>query len=163
MANSLCGAICIYQDPDRDEDIHTDLFWCSVCESVLCEACWGTQAPHNPNNRTVRKKHEKTKLGLAEIINAILMPDDDRDAHEKLHIANLMTKWFGVMDDGATGKPRFHDFERFRRLANGSNMDPADQYPCLTTFVGETGAGKSTLINAMIKVGHVHKVMAAIG
>ncbi|KAF8248857.1 FabD/lysophospholipase-like protein [Wilcoxina mikolae CBS 423.85] len=151
MATSFFGSTCINHNPEQDESIHSNLFWCSVCESVLCEACWGSQAPHNPNNRMVRKKHEKTKLALAEMINAILLPDTDIHVHEKRHIDNIATKWFGVMDDSTTGKSRFHDFQRFTRLANGSDMDPANQYPCLTTFVGETGAGKSTLINAMIR------------
>ena len=137
---------------EENRSAHTQLFWCSVCESVICNACWGQPPPHRPNNRTVTKKHEKTSLELAELINAILCPDTNLYAHNELHHRNLETKWFGVIEDSTTRGPRFHDSGRFTHLVNGSERHPSEQYPCLATFVGETGAGKSTLISALIKV-----------
>lgn len=150
METSLLNEPCSHDAPVH----HSTRWWCSACESMLCQSCWDLQANHNPNNRRVRKPHQKTEPGLAELIQSILWPVEDLAIHEALHTANIDSKWFGVMydpDDGLQAWPRFHDFGRFFRLSDASRMSRAEQYPCLVTFIGETGAGKSTLINAMVK------------
>lgn len=137
------------------------LSWCNLCSITLCDGCWKTQAAHKdiPRNRG-RKKHEKTDLRLWEIINSILNPDTDSRKQQELHRENFDTKWFGVEFDENTRKPCFHDYGRYVKLASETGRDPGTQHPSITCFVGETGHGKSTLINALMKVPRLH-VMSA--
>lgn len=129
------------------------LSWCNLCSITLCDECWSTQAAHKdiPRNRG-RRKHEKTELRLWEIINSILNPDTDSRKQQELHRENFDTKWFGVEFDENTRKPCFHDYGRYVKLASETGRDPGTQHPSITCFVGETGHGKSTLINALMKV-----------
>lgn len=131
------------------------LSWCNICCIALCDNCWTTQAAHKNGPRSrVRnpRTHEKTDLRLWEIINSILNPETDSKKQEQLHRDNFDTKWFGVEFDDNTRKPCFHDYGRYVKLASETDMEPGTQHPSITCFVGETGHGKSTLINALMKI-----------
>lgn len=132
------------------------LSWCNLCSITLCDECWNTQAAHKdiPRNRG-RRKHEKTELRLWEIINSILNPDTDSQKQQELHRENFDTKWFGVEFEENSRKPCFHDYGRYVKLASETGRDPGTQHPSITCFVGETGHGKSTLINALMKVPNI--------
>ncbi|KAI5805973.1 hypothetical protein EDC01DRAFT_609926 [Geopyxis carbonaria] len=131
------------------------LYWCSVCELLFCDLCWDKETPHRKGIqsgiRRARKPHEKTKWALADLILNILEPTLDEEVIRQQIEANADTKWFCV-DEEITGEACFHDLGRFSQLSGNSDMSPADQFPCLVSFFGETGAGKSTLINALIKI-----------
>lgn len=118
---------------------------------VYCDNCYESQAPHDPESPQ-RVQHEKTELKTAELILSILSPQTGGKDEQLLHEQNMVTKWFGAMIDDRSGKPHLHDFGRFSKLAGGSEMEPDKIFPCLVSFVGETGAGKSTLINILVKV-----------
>jgi len=76
---------------------------------------------------------------------------ESRDASENgyPHLAGYGSKWFGVTmrHSGVS----LDTTSRYRELSIDVNADH-EQYPSLISFVGETGAGKSTMINALIKV-----------
>lgn len=125
--------------------------WCSACSTFYCETCWDAQPLHKLTNRK-SAKHEKTELELANLILSILNPESDEAKQAELHEKNQTSKWFGVMREDGSNRSHFHDFRRFPRLAGGSETDPGDLFPCLISFVGDTGAGKSTMINGLLKV-----------
>lgn len=119
---------------------------------MYCDDCYEMQAVHDPPEFN----HEKTEIEIAELILSILSPEPDTEAHNLLHVKNEVTKWFGVKSDPRSNKAQFHDFNRFEKLARGAEIDPEKQFPCLVSFVGETGAGKSTVINGLVKVDLQH-------
>ncbi|KAH8151876.1 uncharacterized protein LAJ45_03869 [Morchella importuna] len=136
------------------------LSWCNICCIVLCDKCWIAQAAHKSNPRARgRKNHEKTDMRLWEIINSILNPETDSKRQEQLHRDNFDTKWFGVEFNENSRKPCFHDYGRYVKLASETEMEAGTQHPSITCFVGETGHGKSTLINALMKI-HRHTTLA---
>ena len=153
MANMFTDAACQHTSPGS-EGHDQKLFWCSICCIVTCNNCWELQAAHNPNARRpiAGISHEKTDLPLAEIILSILYPEDNAVKQDELHDQSVLTKWFGVSLNPDSGRAQFEDFGQYVRLAGGSTQDPSTFYPSLISFVGVTGHGKSTLINALIKV-----------
>ncbi|KAI1079978.1 hypothetical protein F5B20DRAFT_147122 [Whalleya microplaca] len=60
------------------------------------------------------------------------------------------TTWFGFSRD-SSGHPIFQDHGRFAAIMGESHTgEVVDKYPQLVSFIGETGAGKSTMIKLLI-------------
>ena len=76
--------------------------------------------------------------------------DHERDAR---HQEDLKTLWFSV--DKKEAKPfEFEDYDRFATLVSQHRSEyskPDVFYPRLVSFIGFTGAGKSTLIRTLIE------------
>lgn len=128
------------------------LFWCHICDVTVCDECWPRQAAHNNARRLqTRGTHEQTELVLRDIIHWILRPNTERDTDGR-HAMDYMTKWFGVtIQPGDDGDVSLQTTPRYRELSVGVGVE-MNQFPSLISFVGETGAGKSTLISALMKV-----------
>jgi len=139
---------CVVQGDEEGD--HPYLSWCSSCKAVYCERCWDNVQPLH-KRKPPAEPHEKTELRVAKLIDDILRPEADLNNQTERHIENISTKWFGVTEDGS-GKRMMQDFKRFDDLAFNEESAAQKQYPCIVTFVGATGAGKSTLINALMKV-----------
>ncbi|KAF8242916.1 hypothetical protein K440DRAFT_664454 [Wilcoxina mikolae CBS 423.85] len=134
-------------------DTKEDLSWCHICDVTVCNDCWGRQAAHGSGRKQqTRGNHEQTELGLRDIINWILRPNNDKDTDGR-HAMDYITKWFGVsIQPGDEGDVSLQTTPRYRELSVGGGVTQ-NQYPALISFVGETGAGKSTLISALMKIG----------
>ncbi|KAI1771432.1 hypothetical protein F4818DRAFT_454557 [Hypoxylon cercidicola] len=139
-----------------------DVWYCNACTISFCEKCWGMQLLHRkPRGRI---PHEKTNPGVAIIVHNALSPPVDPEVCEQLYKADASTAWFGVKrpDDGSP--VMFQDYGRFTELMTATHpmrknpgflerwtdISRDKRTPSLISFVGQTGAGKSTLIKLLI-------------
>ncbi|KAI1468230.1 FabD/lysophospholipase-like protein [Daldinia caldariorum] len=96
------------------------------------------------------KPHEKADPLVVHRLRQILEPTRTEAEHESELLEDRDTTWFGFGRDGF-GHPLFHDYGRFAAIMSETVTDETvERYPQLTTFIGETGAGKSTLIKLLI-------------
>lgn len=67
-----------------------------------------------------------------------------------LHGEDEHTTWFGVARD-SSGQPIFQDFGRYAAIMSDSNSGEHQlRFPELVSFIGQTGAGKSTIVKMLI-------------
>jgi predicted acylesterase/phospholipase RssA/energy-coupling factor transporter ATP-binding protein EcfA2 len=127
---------------------------CSPCGLTFCDQCWDKQRAH----KKVRAQnqggipHEKTNPAVAKTIETTLEPILSDEEQEKLHVQDQDTFWFGAGKDEQDDMV-FQDHGRYANLmAEQSSRKRKLRYPALVSFVGQTGAGKSTLIKLLIEL-----------
>jgi len=71
-------------------------YFCNVCESTLCSACWAAQVSHK-KGRLARGAipHEKTDPWVAKRVQKILSPPADDLSYHKLYLEDEETAWLG--------------------------------------------------------------------
>lgn len=138
-------------------------FHCNVCKHVYCNPCWEAQFVHEEDRSPPGLPHEKTDPGLARKIGKVLSPQLKEEQIEKIHMDDIDTTWFGVVREGHE-RPMFQDYGRYATIVAGvknlrleatPSLSPTSDgdealYPSLISFVGQTGAGKSSLIKLLI-------------
>ncbi|KAM5345994.1 hypothetical protein ACJ41O_011855 [Fusarium nematophilum] len=70
-----------------------------------------------------------------------------------LHQEDVLSLWFSI-DKGKKGRLRLEEFPRFSNLVGDHQKRYEQESPCfaqLVSFIGNTGAGKSTLIRVLMK------------
>ncbi|KAF9697343.1 hypothetical protein EKO04_005060 [Ascochyta lentis] len=149
--DELCDG-CDKKDPG--------LAYCNVCNVNLCPACWPVQTPHRKQRLAAGKvKHEKTDLALARKIRNVLLPTNDIQALTQLHEDDAQTAWFGIERPRDGDVPIFEDYGRYDYLlsatveawrAKNAQIGRDGRTPSLVSFVGQSGAGKSSLIKLLI-------------
>ena len=138
-------------------------FYCNVCSFVFCDPCWERQFPHRMRPVPGALPHERTDHHIAKKIGNVLAPQLKEEQREKLHMDDIDTTWFGVVREGHE-RPLLQDYGRYATLIAGvkdlrlgaiSSLSTGSDYgealyPSLVSFVGQTGAGKSSLIKLLI-------------
>ena len=124
------------------------------CTQVGHEPCWDSHIPRRGN-----QKHKKIDAFTDYLTQLILHSEPNSDIQAELHENDRKAEWFTV------NSGRLEDSEatvqvtdRFRRLCLPMYVDhrsSSDQYPSLVSFIGDTGVGKSTLVNAMSVMGQI--------
>ncbi|KAF2122021.1 hypothetical protein BDV96DRAFT_640090 [Lophiotrema nucula] len=149
------------------EEVLSDYF-CNVCQCSLCAECWDRQPAHRRKRLAPGQvPHEKTELQLANRLHTVFSYAGDERALERLHKEDEVSAWFGLERELEDGRPlMFRDHGRFADLATSShqslfkqrkqtlkgiNSEETNCIPSLVSFVGQTGAGKSTLIKLLIQ------------
>ncbi|KAF9892309.1 hypothetical protein FE257_002086 [Aspergillus nanangensis] len=129
-------------------------YFCYPCNCVFCSSCWGKSPPHRNANVRGGIPHEKTDPGLARIIEQTLEAEMDDKAQTFSLMKDEDSAWFGTIWDESD--LIFQDYGRYAHIM----ADISDQkrqtryrYPGLVSFVGQTGAGKSTLVKLLIELG----------
>ncbi|KAL2857609.1 hypothetical protein BJX68DRAFT_263171 [Aspergillus pseudodeflectus] len=163
----------ICRRPGCGEADESKLFICSRCDDptlALCEAHWETWHPHKPppepkpkTGRSTRKSKAKSKpvptherrllrdqVCLEKRINDWLNEEDGNKYSEK-HTKNLPSFWFGA--DLINGTFHLNSDLYGSMILSSAFQDRSKQFPSLVSFIGSTGAGKSTMIKAIIGCG----------
>lgn len=96
--------------------------------------------------------HGDTDYKIAQKIKSCFEISPEEEQRDQ-HMEDAHTIWFGVEHD-PNGEPILEDFGRYASiLAEGSlRFDDGARYPGLVCFVGQTGAGKSTLIRLLVEL-----------
>ncbi|EON62430.1 hypothetical protein W97_01652 [Coniosporium apollinis CBS 100218] len=124
--------------------------YCVSCDSHYCDPCWKRQGPHRPGKvGQDGLPHEKTDLNVVEALRDILSPPSSVAEQDELHREDLDTTWFGVVHEDNV--PVFQNYDRYASVMADSLCSDTDvRYPQLVSFIGQTGAGKSTLVKMLI-------------
>lgn len=124
---------------------------CSYCDMNFCDDCWGRQGPHKPGRTGPDGlPHEKANPTIVRRLKDILTPPRDHGEQQTLHTEDEDTTWFGLSRD-YLDRPVFQDYGRYSAIMADSNSGEYKfRYPQLVSFIGQTGAGKSTLIKMLI-------------
>ena len=137
---------------DQCELEREDVSFCPVCSFNYCAEHWDSQMLHRSRRPTSGIPHEKTNPHVAKQILSIIEPCSDEVLQESLHRADEETTWFGVLPDQA-GRLSLHDFGRYEEFLSESTFSPrSGQYPSLISFIGKTGAGKSTIVKGLVQL-----------
>lgn len=131
-------------------------YFCWPCNgTIFCEKCWDKCPPHKIGRGRAAKvgvPHEKSDPFVAKRIFETLQSDRDEEQQALLHDRDEDSSWFGTGKDGDTGDTVFRDFGRYSRLVEElSSRRRLTRFPALVSFVGQTGAGKSSLIRLLIE------------
>jgi energy-coupling factor transporter ATP-binding protein EcfA2 len=129
----------------------TPLWNCSYCGMNFCDQCWDKQAQHR-QGRTGPDglPHEKANPAIVKRLKDILTPPVGHTEQQSLHVEDEDTTWFGL-GRNSQNAPVFQDYGRYSTvMADSDTGDFRDRYPQLVSFIGQTGAGKSTLIKMLI-------------
>jgi len=125
---------------------------------TYCEACWNKVGPHRTGKLGPGGiPHEKTDQSVADKLRATLESCPDDLEQEELFRNDEHTAWFGVIKD-ESGDSIFYDYGRYADIMTeiSKSRSPRERhssrFPGLVSFVGETGAGKSTLVKVLIQL-----------
>lgn len=132
--------------------------YCNACQRVYCDDCYEAQLVHEDDGNRFGA-HEKTDLDTANFILSVFGNKDSAEDREHLHVKNIQSKWFGTQFEEPERRTHLHDPGGLKGLLQKSHVLPHQQFPYLISFVGETGAGKRTLINGVLKVVFIPVVM----
>ncbi|KAI5924199.1 hypothetical protein F4810DRAFT_700832 [Camillea tinctor] len=128
-------------------------FTCIQCNNLaFCEVCWPKWVLHVAGAVGWNgKPHEKADPIVVHRLRQILEPTRTEAEHEFELREDQDTTWFGFGRD-AYGHPLLHDYGRFAAImAETTTEEHGERYPQLASFIGETGAGKSTIIKLLIE------------
>ncbi|KAI9789319.1 MAG: hypothetical protein M1816_006208 [Peltula sp. TS41687] len=151
MADATACEVC--------ENINVATYFCSACTSTFCGPCWPTQIQHRPGKKTLDgRPHIKESKAMIERMHSILEPPQDAATLKILHEEDQDTRWFGVVKSQQRGgASQFRDFRRYAQLMLDSRpLTGGLRYPKLISFIGDTNAGKSTIVKALVSQGALH-------
>ncbi|OCL08712.1 hypothetical protein AOQ84DRAFT_339905 [Glonium stellatum] len=156
MSRNTSSETLVGCEDERCDSPSSPAVFCVDCDSRFCSRCWDYQRAHRQGKRgRDGKPHEKTDYRSAKRFEKILNPQDDPASLAKAHLADEQSKWFGWSRDGSNenqNEPALVEFDAYTNLMAGSaSADAPPKYPQLVSFIGQTSAGKSTLIKMLVE------------
>ncbi|KAI0124847.1 hypothetical protein BJ170DRAFT_478611 [Xylariales sp. AK1849] len=127
-------------------------FSCIQCNNfAFCNTHWSEWILHQEGAvGWDGRQHEKSDPGVVQRLRQILEPTKSEVEHDKDIQMDDRTTWFGVGRD-SSNRPIFEDYGRFATIMTESqSAEMGHRYPQLVSFIGQTGAGKSTVIKMLI-------------
>ena len=131
----------------------SSLLVCSACGvKVFHKDCWSRWSDHRPNAPTKYETCEKIEFNEFVWIHWLLNSRIGARKQDRLHMHDIWTTWFGVPHYQSAA--RLDIYPRLQNLLSKSEATRpilSRQYPSLISFFGDTGGGKSSLIQALIR------------
>ncbi|KXJ85558.1 hypothetical protein Micbo1qcDRAFT_127798 [Microdochium bolleyi] len=128
------------------------LVFCTGCNEYYCSPCWDKKRAHKDKTRVgpAGIPHEQVQPEVVKRVDGCMAEPADESAERAQHDEDEETTWFGL-DRDADGHPILSEYRRYASvMMEAATETPAVRYPSLVSFVGQTGAGKSTLIRLLI-------------
>jgi hypothetical protein len=126
-----------------------DPLYCGACGGFYCKDCWDKFKGHSP----LKNKdgiHKSVFLGSKEDLKQTKAQDQFifgkrvEETSEEVNAKNIASYWFGL---DAKKKQAVVNCDLYTEIILSSEFrEKAKQFPSLVSFIGKTGAGKSTLI-----------------
>ena len=139
-----CAAYCSEEECNHAKD----------CNRSGHEPCWDSHVP-----RRGAQRHEKVDAFSDYLAKLILHSETDNEVQAKLHEKDRKAEWFTVNSASLEdSEPTVQITDRFRKLCDPryvSKKSNSEQCPSIVSFIGTTGAGKSTLVNAVSVMGQI--------
>ncbi|KAH7009972.1 hypothetical protein EDB80DRAFT_838977 [Ilyonectria destructans] len=139
---------------------------CVQCDDFFCDACWPLERPHRPGKVGIDgRQHEKVDEEVIHRLKQIFGQPTQEEQHRR-HGTDINTTWFGVVKEA--NQPYLHYSNRLVDILRESQVGVhSDRFPQLVSFVGQTGAGKSTVIKMLIdreqaRTGNTHNYAAPV-
>ncbi len=127
----------------------TETWYCTQCDCNFCEECWAMQRAHLEGLKGWID-HEKANLSVVRRYHSILTAPADSAELREQHLHDRESTWFGVVRD-ERDKPVFVDYGRYSTIISDTTTGEFPmRYPQLVSFIGQTGAGTSTIVNMLI-------------
>ncbi|RGP77832.1 hypothetical protein FLONG3_4008 [Fusarium longipes] len=122
---------------------------CVQCDDFFCNDCWPKERPHRPGKVGIDgREHEKVDEDIVHRLQQIFGQPTAEEQHRR-HTNDINTTWFGVTKEH--DQPYLHYSNRLVDILRESQMGAfTERFPQLVSFVGQTGAGKSTVIKMLI-------------
>ncbi|KAI1204747.1 uncharacterized protein F4807DRAFT_446063 [Annulohypoxylon truncatum] len=132
---------------------HEQVTFCTECGLLLCPNHWLEQGAHRPGRGI---NHEKSDPRDAKIVYQILkypLPSilGTTPREESIQLDSSKNMWFGVTKNEKNDYMLGEGSAYHSLLLEDSFINPLSTHPCMVSFVGDTGVGKSALINLLIK------------
>lgn len=127
-------------------------YFCAFCDGYFCDIAWPKERSHKPGRvGPDGLPHEKADPEVVSRLKETFSPPSDSNELEALHIDDEDTTWFSIARN-SSNLPTFQDHGRYATLmANSALLEHGTRYPQLVSFIGQTGAGKSTLVKLLIE------------
>lgn len=165
---AVCEQVVSFHDLRRCSDCDSRKFCYKICSDDECKTractkhatCWETHLI--PYKVAVgRGKHQPISPLPEVFVDIVTHSEPDEKRQKQLHQLDQAANWFNVVyREIETGgvKPFLQITDRVRQLCNPgmlSNEVISSQYPGFVSFIGDTSAGKSTLVKAMLLMAHL--------
>ena len=126
------------------------------CNEIPCsnhQSCWGKHEDGiMPKLRGYHMQVNPAPDLFMETVTCTGLSDAELD---QLHRQDRVSRWFSVNKD-ASENPKLWLYDRFRRLCDPKetgNRVTDNHYPSIVSSIGNTSAGKSTMVRAMLLLG----------
>lgn len=115
--------------------------------------CW---EKHLPRDEEVSRLHEMIDPLPQLFVNVVTHSEGDRRKQKQMHQRDEQARWFNIRRDPSHTRQDLFIYDRFIQLCDPNktgNTGTKRHYPSFVSFVGDTSAGKSTLVRAMLLMG----------
>jgi len=142
MAEAVSKHQCCYCIERRA----SQLVLCSQCGDIYCLYDWPKERRHDAGN-PISSLHHQINLSIHDWVEATLNANVHPAEQQRLHCEDMSSLWFGLNIEDESTDAKFINTDVYGDIIAASMYpDKAQQFPSLVSFVGPTGAGKSTLI-----------------